>query len=293
MMAFWIILTGALIAVSSGILGSFMVLRKLSMLGDAISHAVLPGIVIAVFLSGDRDPLSMLLGAAFFGLLTTLLIEFLQKKAHIKGDSAIGVIFTFLFALGIILISYYGGRIDIDQDCVLYGEIAYVPIDQWILSNGWVMGPRSVYILGTLLLLVLGFVFFFYKELSLTAFDPEYADSIGISSTIWHYALMVLVSMTTVVSFESVGAILIINFMVGPPVMAYLLTHDLKKMLWISAGIGVGIAILGYLPAAYLDVSIAGSMAGVSGLFFVVVLGISKRRSGRFFQSPDAVISKG
>ena len=291
MIAFWIILTGALIAVSSGILGSFMVLRKLSMLGDAISHAVLPGIVIAVFLSGGRDPFSMLLGAAFFGLLTTLLIEFLQKKAHVKSDSAIGVIFTFLFAIGIILISYYAGRIDIDQDCILYGEIAYVPIDLWILPNGWIMGPRSVYILGVVFLLVLGFVIFFFKELAITAFDPEYADSIGISSTLWHYALMVLVSMTTVVSFESVGAILIINFMVGPPLMAFLLTNQLKKMLWISAGLGVLVAGVGYIPAAYWDVSIAGSMACVSGVLFIIVLGISRMRKHRATRITQTALS--
>lgn len=293
MIAFWIILTGALIAVSSGILGSFLILRKLSMLGDAISHAVLPGIVIAVFLSGGRESLSMLIGAAFFGLLTTVLIEFLQKKANIKSDSAIGVIFTFLFAIGIILISYYGGRIDVDQDCVLYGEIAYVPIDQWILSNGWIMGPRSVYILGVLLLLVLGFVTFFFKELSITAFDPEYADSVGISTSLWHYALMILVSITTVVSFESVGAILIINFMVGPPVMAFLLTENLKSMLWLSAGIGIAVAILGYIPAVLLDVSVAGSMACMTGLLFLIALWISRNKVRKMMKDnfrPAAVL---
>lgn len=291
MIAFWIILTGALIAMSSGILGCFLVLRKLSMLGDAISHAVLPGIVIAVFLSGGRESLSMLIGAAFFGLLTTLLIEFLQKKAHIKSDSAIGVIFTFLFAIGIILISYYGGRIDVDQDCVLYGEIAYVPIDQWILSNGWIMGPRSVYILGGLFLLVIGFVGFFFKELSITAFDPEYADSIGISTTLWHYMLMILVSLTTVVSFESVGAILIINFMVGPPVMAFLLTDNLKKMLWISGVIGIIIAVLGYIPAVVFDVSIAGSMACMTGFLFLLVVWRGRRRARVLLQARGQQVS--
>lgn len=270
MIAFWIILTGTLVAVSAGLLGCFLVLRKMSMLGDAISHSVLPGIVIAVLLSGSRDPLTMIVGAGILGLLTTFLIEFFQKKAKLQSDSAIGVTFTFLFAVGIILISLFAGFIDIDQDCVLYGEIAYVPIDTWILSNGVIMGPRAVYILGTLLLLVIVFIVSFYKQLSVTSFDPAFASAIGISTAFWHYALMSFVSITTVVSFDSVGAILIINFLIGPPSIAYLLTGDLKKMLIYTAIIGVIISVFGYIVAAYFDVSVAGSMASITGVVFAI-----------------------
>ncbi len=270
MVAFWIILTGTLVAVSAGLLGCFLVLRKMSMIGDAISHSVLPGIVIAVLLSGSRDPFTMIVGAGILGLLTTFLIEFFQKKAKLQSDSAIGVTFTFLFAVGIILISVFAGFIDIDQDCVLYGEIAYVPIDTWILSSGTIMGPRAVYILGTLLILVIAFIFFFYKQLSLTSFDPAFASAIGISTAFWHYALMSFVSITTVVSFDSVGAILIINFLIGPPSIAYLLTGDLKRMLFYTVIIGVIISVLGYLVAAYFDVSVAGSMASITGVVFAL-----------------------
>lgn len=240
------------------------------MIGDAISHSVLPGIVIAVLLSGSRDPFTMIMGAGVLGLLTTFLIEFFQKKAKLQSDSAIGVTFTFLFAVGIILISLFAGFIDIDQDCVLYGEIAYVPIDTWILPNGTIMGPRAVYILGTLLILVIAFIFFFYKQLTLTSFDPAFASAIGISTAFWHYALMSFVSITTVVSFDSVGAILIINFLIGPPSIAYLLTSDLKRMLFYTVIIGVIISIFGYLVAAYFDVSVAGSMASITGVVFAL-----------------------
>lgn len=290
MIAFWIILTGTLVAVSAGLLGCFLVLRKMSMLGDAISHSVLPGIVIAVLLSGSRDPFTMIVGAGVLGLLTTFLIEFFQKKAKLQSDSSIGVTFTFLFAVGIILISLFAGFIDIDQDCVLYGEIAYVPIDTWILSNGVIMGPRAVYILGTLLILVIAFILSFYKQLAITSFDPAFASAMGISTAFWHYALMSFVSVTTVVSFDSVGAILIINFLIGPPSIAYLLTGDLKKMLIYTAIIGVVISVFGYLTAAYFDVSVAGSMASITGLVFAISYVYTKRKAGISKRSYEEMI---
>jgi len=270
MISFWIILTGALVAVSAGLLGCFLVLRRMSMVGDAISHAVLPGIVIAFLISGNREPLTVLIGAGILGLLTTFIIEYLHKKAKVQGDAAIGVTYTFLFAIGIILLSLFAGQVDIDQDCVLYGEIAYVPIDTIITASGVNLGPKPVYLLGGLLVVILLFIVVFYKQLSLTAFDPGFASAIGISTVIWHYLLMGLVSVTTVVSFQSVGAILIINFLIGPPSIAYLLTGSLKRMLIYTVIIGTLIAFFGYHIAAYLNVSIAGCMAVTTGIIFVI-----------------------
>lgn len=268
MISFWIILTGALVAVSAGLLGCFLVLRRMSMVGDAISHAVLPGIVIAFLISGNREPLTILIGASILGLLTTFIIEYLHKKAKVQGDAAIGVTYTFLFAVGVILLSLFAGQVDIDQDCVLYGEIAYVPIDTWITASGINLGPRPIYLLGGLLIVIVLFIIFFYKQLSLTAFDPGFASAIGISTVLWHYLLMGLVSITTVVSFESVGAILIINFLIGPPAIAYLITKSLKRMLIYTVIIGILIAFFGYQIAAYLDVSVAGCMAVTTGIIF-------------------------
>ena len=270
MISFWIILTGALVAVSAGLLGCFLVLRRMSMVGDAISHAVLPGIVIAFLVSGNREPLTILIGASILGLVTTFIIEYLSKKAKVQGDAAIGVTYTFLFAIGIILLSLFAGQVDIDQDCVLYGEIAYVPIDTLITESGVNMGPRPVYLLGTLLIVIIVFIVLFYKQLSLTAFDPGFASAIGISTVLWHYLLMSLVSITTVISFQSVGAILIINFLIGPPAIAYLITHSLKRMLIYTVIIGILIAIIGYYIAAYFDVSVAGSMAVTTGILFAM-----------------------
>jgi len=276
MVLFWIILTGALVAISAGLLGCFLVLRRMSMIGDAISHAVLPGIVIAYLISGSREPITVLIGASVLGLVTTFMIEYLQKKAKVQGDAAIGVTYTFLFAVGIILISLFAGQVDIDQDCVLYGEIAYVPIDTIITDSGKNIGPKPVYLLGGMLVVILLFIRLFFKQLSITAFDPSFATAIGISTSLWHYLLMGLVSMTTVISFESVGAILIINFLIGPPAVAYLLTESLKKMLLYTVLIGVTIAIIGGLVAAYLDVSVAGTMAVTTGMIFAFTLFYSR-----------------
>lgn len=271
MIAFWIILTGTLVATASGLLGCFLILRKMSMVGDAISHAVLPGIVIAFLLSGSREPLTMLFGASSFGLLTTFLIEYFHKKAKLQTDAAIGVTFTLLFAIGIILISVFAGKVDIDQDCVLYGEIAYVPIDLWVLQSGLIMGPRPVYILSIILLVVIAFIIGGYRYLKITTFDPSFATAIGISTTLWHYLLMGAVSITTVASFESVGAILVIALLIGPAATAYLLTDSLKKMLFITVAIGMITSFCGYWLAYWLNASIAGSMAVVLGICFAMV----------------------
>jgi len=270
--ALQIILTGSLVAICCGVLGCFLVLRQMAMVGDAISHAVLPGIVIAFLLSGSRDSMTMLFGAGLIGILTTFLIEFFHQKGKLQTDASIGVTFTWLFALGVILISVFAGQVDLDQDCVLHGEIAYVPIDLWITKSGAVMGPRALYVLGFTTLIIAIFVITGFKELYLTTFDPQYAATIGISVTVWHYLLMGAVSLTTVASFESVGAILVVAFLIAPAATAYLITEDFIKMVIATIIIGILSAVGGYFLAAYLDGSIAGAMASVTGLFFLMAL---------------------
>ena len=269
--SFQIILAGSLVAVACGILGCFLVLRRMAMVGDAISHAVLPGIVIAFLVTGGRDNTSMLFSASLIGVFTTFLIEFLNKKGKLQTDASIGVTFTWLFAIGIIMISLFAGKVDLDQDCVLYGEIAYVPIDLWITESGINMGPRILYISGAVLLINITLIIIFYKELFLTTFDAAFATAIGINTALFHYILMSAVSFTTVASFGSVGAILVVALLVVPPATAYLLTHQFKTMLFLTAVFGVLVAITGYYLAVMLDSSIAGSMAVMSGVFFLIV----------------------
>lgn len=268
--AFWIILTGSLVAVSCSLLGCFLVLRKMSMVGDAISHAVLPGIVIAFLIAGSMQSVWMLLGAGILGVITTFLIEFFHQKGKLQTDASIGVTFTWLFALGVILVSYYAGNAHIDQDCILHGEIAYVPLDLIYSSSGNPMVPRAVVTLSVVFLAILIFISLFYKELFITTFDPDFANAIGISTSRWHYALMGLVSLTTVASFESVGAILVVALLITPAASAYLVTKRLKPMLMLSAVLGIASALGGYWLSYALDGSIAGAMVTVSGGIFAV-----------------------
>lgn len=178
MNTFWIILTGALVAASCGFLGCFLILRRMAMLGDAISHSILPGIVIAFLLSGSRDILPMLIGAAVVGLLTVFIVQLLSQNG-VKADAAIGVTFTALFSVGVVLVSLYTAQVDLDLDCVLYGEIAYVPWDTW-QWGGIDMGPRAAWGIGGVFLLSLLLVGLFFKQFKLCSFDPVLAAAIGI-----------------------------------------------------------------------------------------------------------------
>ena len=158
MNAFWIILAGSLVAVCCSLPGCDLLLRKMSMIGDAISHAVLPGIVIAFLFTGSVDSLPMILGAGTFGLLTAGLIQLLSRGGRLQEDASIGVVYTALFSLGVVLLSAFAANTHLDQDCVLFGEIAYVPLDLWLTDTGLNMGPRTVWLMSGLLLLILLFI---------------------------------------------------------------------------------------------------------------------------------------
>jgi manganese/zinc/iron transport system permease protein len=267
---FYIIFTASLVAINCALMGSFLVMRKMVMIGDAISHSVLPGIFIAYWISGSTASLPILIGASLSGILATLMIEWFTKKARLQSDAAIGVSYTLLFAIGIILISKFGANADLDQQCVLYGEIEYVSL--WLQPIiGGLMLPKQAIILLVVCVLLIGAVIWGYKGLFITTFDPNFALSTGVAVTFWHYFLMSGVSLTTVVSFESVGAILVIAFLSGPPAIAYLLTEDFKKMILLACTIGIACSAAGYYAAKWLDVSVAGSISTVIGIVFVIV----------------------
>jgi len=269
MTTFWIILTGILAAAACALPGSFLVLRKQAMLSDAISHAVLPGIAIAFLLTASRNTFPMLLGAGAFGLLTVYLTEKLSSSGRLLADTSMGIVFTTLFAIGVILISIFAGQVDLDQDCILYGEIAYVPWDRWVFL-GQDLGPRPVWILALVLVINLAFIISSFKELQIYSFDRELALSMGIPMGFIHYGLMGSVSFSTIAAFESVGAILVVALIIVPPATAYLLTTNLKVMLILSVLVGILSAISGYLFAFWLNVSISGSIAVMTGFFFTI-----------------------
>lgn len=273
----WIVVIGALAAMACALLGNFLLLRKMSMMGDAISHAVLPGLAIAFIVTGGRDSLAMFGGAAIAGLLTALLVHAVSRRGGIDEGSAMGVVFTSLFALGLILIKQAADHVDLDPGCVLYGAIELAPWDTVDFANGWEI-PRAAIVNGCALLANLAFVLLFFKELKVSSFDPDLATTLGINANAMHYALMALVAATTVAAFESVGSILVIAMLIVPAAAAHLLTDRLWTMILASLILGALSAILGHWSAVVVPgwfgfddaTSTAGMMGVAAGFLFLL-----------------------
>lgn len=266
-----------IVAVSCALPGVFLVLRKMSMMSDSITHTILLGIVIAFFVTHDLSSPLLIAGAALMGVITVWMTETLSRTRLLAEDAAIGVVFPLLFSAAIILITRYAGSVHLDTDSVLLGELTFAPFDRMIAA-GADIGAKAIYTTGTLLLINLAAIIIFFKELKVATFDPMLAAVLGFSPALVHYGLMTLVSLTAVGAFQAVGSVLVVAFMIGPPVTAYLLTDDLKRMLILSGVIGAVNGIFGYQAAAALDASIAGSMAVVTGFSFLAVFIFTPRR---------------
>ncbi len=258
--------------------GVFLVLRRMTLMSDAISHAILPGIVLAFFVTHNISSPLLILAAAATGVLTVIFVELLQKTKLVKEDAAIGLTYPALFSIGVILISRYAGNIHLDTDAVLLGELEYAPYNLLEIS-GYELKPISLYVMGGMLVLNLAFILLFYKELKLATFDASLAATLGFAPGLIHYGLMTLVSMTTVGAFDAVGSILVVALIAGPPATAYLMTDNLTRMLIYSVVIGCVNAVIGYWFATYIiNVSIAGAIASFTLLDFVLVFMIVPKR---------------
>jgi manganese/zinc/iron transport system permease protein len=272
----WIIVIAILSSVSAAILGNFLVLRRMSLLGDAISHAVLPGLAIAFFISGSRTSWMMLVGAVASGILTALLTHWLQRQGQVDEGASMGVVFTTLFALGLVMIVQAADRVDLDPGCVLYGSIELTPLDTLNVS-GWQI-PRVAITLSIVLLINILFVIVFYKELKLSSFDAVLATTSGFNASFLHYLLMTLVAVTTVACFESVGNILVVAMFIVPASTALLLSERLGRVIVLSTIVAALSAILGHVGAivvpgffGYRSTTTASMMAVASGLIFFMV----------------------
>lgn len=286
-------------AVACALPGVFLVLRRMAMMSDAISHTVLLGIVLSFFLVEDINSPLLIVGAALMGVITVSLVELLNRTGLVQEDASIGLVFPALFSLAVILISRYAGNVHLDSDAVLLGELAFAPFDRFLVA-GRDLGPISLYVMGGILLLNLAFIFVFYKELKLATFDSGLAAALGFSPGLIHYGLMSLVSVTAVGAFDTVGSILVVALMIAPPATAYLLTDGLPQMLGLSALIAAGGAIGGYWLAHGLDANIAGSMATMYGLIFAIVfllaperglLALARRRARQKWEFAQAALA--
>ncbi|MEC5425341.1 metal ABC transporter permease [Virgibacillus sp. C22-A2] len=217
--------TSIMVGIICGVIGCFIVLRGMALMGDAISHAVLPGVAVSYFLG-----INFFFGAVFTGVLTAIGIGYISQNSRIKNDSSIGIMFTAAFALGIILITLLKSSTDLYH--ILFGNVLAVRSSDMIMTL----------IIGVI---VLACVYFFYKELLVTSFDPTMAQAYGLPNKLIHYFLMTLLTMVTVASLQTVGIILVVAMLITPASTAYLLTNRLYTMIFLSAGFGSLSAVLG------------------------------------------------
>ena len=267
----WIALMGFFVATACGLVGNYLILRRMALVGDAISHSVLPGLVVAYLLAGTRHSTVMFVGALVAGLLTTVLIEVIHKKSRVKQDAAIGITFSSLFAIGVILISHFASKVDLDQECVLYGEIGSIPLDMpYVQLGSLVLGPPTLVRMAVVALIVAALILIFYKELLVSSFDPGLAFALGINATFVHYSLMSMLSVVVVSAFESVGAILVIAMLILPGATASLLSRRLPVIFLFTVVHAALSSVMGVHFALWLDCSIAGAMVVMGTALFVL-----------------------
>ena len=284
---FPVLAAGLLASIACAIIGSFLVLRRMSLMGDAISHAVLPGIVIAFLLSDSLAALPMFIGAAAIGVVTAALTELIHRLGRVESGASMGVVFTVLFAVGVLLLERTGGRsIHLDADCVLYGAMESVlwtsAPDSWsglLAREAWSDFPRQIATLLIALAIDVAFVVLLFKELRIASFDPGLAKAQGVNPALMHYLLMTLVAMTTVAAFEAVGSILVVAMLIVPGLCARLLSDRLAVMLWLSGLIAAVAAGAGYAASARLNVNAAG-MIGMTLGAMLVIIGLFAPRYG-------------
>ena len=264
-------LVAVVVAVACALPGVFLVLRRMALMSDAITHTVLLGIVLAFLAIGTLESPLLIVGAALTGVATVALVETLGRTRLIREDASIGLVFPALFSVAVILINQYAGSVHLDTDAVLLGEIAFAPFRR-LEIGGVDLGPRTLYVMGAILLCNIAFIAVLYKELKLSTFDPALAAALGFSPVLLHYVFMSLVSLTAVGAFDAVGSILVVALMITPPAAAYLITDSLPRVLLYSVLIAALSAIGGFWTAWIADASIAGCMAAVAGVLFLLAV---------------------
>lgn len=277
--ALWTIVVAAVANASCAILGCYLVLRRMSLLGDALSHAVLPGIVVGFLISGSTTSAWIFAAAVGVGLLTSILIHLLHDQGGVAEDASTGVVFTSLFALGVVMLVRVGehsaadggtGGVDLDTDCVLYGLLDAVSLDTTSVAGYDV--PRALVSLSAVLALTVAFVTLFWKELKIVSFDPQLATALGLRGGVVHYLLMAMVALAIVAAFEAVGSVLVIAMLVLPAVTGHLLSDRLLGMMAWSLASALVSAVLAYVGDVLYGTGMAPMMALIAGALFAVAL---------------------
>jgi manganese/zinc/iron transport system permease protein len=287
------VLAALFATVSCALLGNFLVLRRQSLMGDAISHSVLPGIVLGFLVAGSRATWPMFAGATAAAVAAAVLIELVRRLGRLESGAAMGVVFSVFFAAGVLLIEQAAAHaVDLDAECVLYGQLEDI---LWLTPSGWASLlepavwadlPREVVTLACVTLICAAAVAAFYKELKITSFDPDLATTLGIPAGLFNVGLMLLVGMVAVAAFEAVGSILVIAMFICPAAAARLLTDRLSVQIWLSVLVAASCAVGGYVLAAFGPFWVGGdSSLAASGMIAVmtgVALGASVLLAPRY-----------
>ena len=256
------LVTAIVIGIVSGAVGCFIILRGMSLMGDAISHAVLPGVALSFILG-----INFFVGAIVFGLFASMIITFIRGNSIIKGDTAIGITFSSFLALGVILIGL--ARSSTDLFHILFGNILAVQdSDKWITI--WVS-------LAVLIVIIL-----FFKELLITSFDPQMAKAMGMKVNFYHYLLMILLTLVSVTAMQSVGTILIVAMLITPAATAYLYVNSLKSMILLSSTLRAVTSVLGLFLGTSFNVAAGSSIVLTSAVIFAISFFISPKQ--QFFR---------
>ncbi|MCI4625334.1 MAG: metal ABC transporter permease [Candidatus Magnetoovum sp. WYHC-5] len=272
-----VLLIAVMVAACCSLPGVFLVLRGEAMATDAISHSILFGIVIAFLIVKDISSPFLLVGAALTGVLMVAIVEIITNTKLVREDASIGLVFPFLFSVGVILIAKKIGNVHIDTDAVLLGEIAFAPFDRLVIY-GYDLGPKALYVLSGIFILNVLFITIFYKELKLSTFDPGLSTTLGFPSKVIHYCLMAIASLTAVGAFDAVGVVLVVALMIVPAAASYLLVEKLYLMIVVSLIIALVSSVSGFFIATQMDISIAGTISVTAGLCFVGIFFFAPRR---------------
>jgi len=252
-------LSAIILGIVSGVLGSFIVLRKMSLMGDALSHAVLPGVAISYILG-----INILFGASLFGLLAAVLIQFITNRSTIKSDTSIGIVLSSFFALGIVLITFAHSGMDLTH--ILFGNILAVPKSELLQSF-------------IIMLVVIAIVSLFYKQLLISSFDPVVSKAYGLKTNFYHYLLMTLLSVVTVSSLSQVGIVLVIAMLVIPAATSYLWTTKLLHMIVLASIYGAVAGVLGVMISFRYNLPTSGTIVLVSVTGFAISFILSPKNN--------------
>lgn len=244
------LMTSVMVGVISGVIGCFIILRGMALMGDAISHAVLPGVAVSYMLG-----INFFIGAVVTGVLTAIGIGFISQNSRIKHDMAIGIMFTSVFAVGIILITFMKSSADLYH--ILFGNVLSVRTSDMILTV----------IIGAI---TISLVYLFYKELLVSTFDPTMAQSYGLPIKWIHYCLMILLTMVTVASLQTVGIVLVVAMLITPAATAYLLTNRLWVMIYLAAGLGAVSSLIGLYFSFTYNLASGATIVIVAAFLFTL-----------------------